>query len=112
MPARITTLASFSRIAVGQITASAAIVLTCLCGVGQASGFRFDLAVEGYCALMNDVDPKELSWHERGMMEGIAVGFVLGQMPGQLDEWAKSTEDDWQKKFLEAAKARCPSKAF
>jgi hypothetical protein len=78
----------------------------------QGSEFLFKKAVEFYCASMNETNPKEMNTYERGLMEGMAFGFIMGQYPEQASIFEKMNDEEINAKFYPLIKQQCPSKSF
>jgi hypothetical protein len=78
----------------------------------QGSEFLFKKAVEFYCASMEDMNPKEMNTYERGLMEGMAFGFIMGQYPEQASIFEKMKDGEINAKFYPLIKQQCPSKSF
>ena len=82
------------------------------CTPGYSSDFRFDKAVEYYCSMTTEINPKTQNRYQRGLLEGLAMGIVIGEQDGQFSEWANSTAEDFQHKFHGAIKSTCPKASF
>lgn len=78
----------------------------------SSSEFLINKAVDFYCGTMTDMKPSEMSTYERGLYEGMSIGFIAGQYPEQADVIEKMGEDNFNKAFYPLIKQKCPDKSF
>lgn len=93
----------------------AALVTISLAGATPSalgSEFLLGKAADFYCAIMKDMKPSEMTTYDRGLQEGMALGFVLGQYPEQAKGFGAMSEKEINGIFYPLVKQKCPSKAF
>ena len=78
----------------------------------HSSEFILGKAADFYCGSMEDMKPSEMSTYDRGLFEGMAIGFVIGQYPEQAKNLEKMGEARVNQLFYPLVKKKCPGKAF
>ncbi len=86
--------------------------ISTLLPAAHSADFLLDKAADFYCASMEDLKPSEMTTYERGLMEGMAMGFVMGQYPEQADKLEKMDDEQFNKSFYPLIKKKCPGKSF
>ncbi|MFY8149073.1 MAG: hypothetical protein ACOVNL_07630 [Prochlorococcaceae cyanobacterium] len=76
------------------------------------AGFLVKQAVDFYCGSMKGETPARMTAYDRGLFEGMAIGFVFGQYPSQADFVEKLGEDKFNQLFYGGIRQQCPSKSF
>lgn len=79
---------------------------------GADLNFLLEKAVESYCGFMAEQNPKMMSTFERGLYEGMALGFVMGQYPEQGGVLAEMEEKAFESGFYGRIRTVCPAKSF
>lgn len=69
-------------------------------------------AVDFYCGSMKSENPGRMTDYDRGLYEGMAIGFIFGQYPKQADFVEKLGEDRFNGLFYGGIRKQCPSKSF
>jgi hypothetical protein len=95
-----------------KIIALATISLTGVAQAAHGSEFLLDKAADFYCGSMEGMNPREMTTYDRGLYEGMAFGFVLGQYPEQADNFEKMSDKQVNDIFYPLVKQKCPSKSF
>jgi len=93
----------------------AGLIAISLTGTTQSalgSEFLLGKAADFYCGSMEDMKPSEMSTYDRGLYEGMAIGFVAGQYPGQIGVFEKMNEKEINNIFYPLIKKKCPDKSF
>ena len=91
------------------------LIAIALAGTPQSalgSEFLLGIAADFYCGSMKDMDPSRMSTYERGLYEGMAIGFVAGQYPEQVGVFDTMGEEEINNIFYPLIKKKCPSKSF
>jgi hypothetical protein len=78
----------------------------------HSSEFLLDKAADFYCGSMKEMKPSEMTTYDRGLMEGMAIGFVFGQYPEQADKLGGMNEEEFNKVFYPLINRKCPGKSF
>jgi hypothetical protein len=78
----------------------------------HSSEFLLDKAADFYCISMKEMNPGEMTTYDRGLMEGMALGFVLGQYPEQADKLGEMDDKEINKVFYPLINRKCPGKSF
>lgn len=76
------------------------------------SAFLVKQAVDFYCGSMKGETPSRMTDYDRGLFEGMAIGFVFGQYPSQADFVEKLGEQRFNELFYGGILKQCPAKAF
>lgn len=79
---------------------------------GNDAGFLVKQAVDFYCGSMKGETPARMTDYDRGLFEGMAIGFVFGQYPSQADFVEKLGEQRFNELFYGGIQKQCPTKAF
>ncbi len=79
---------------------------------GNDSAFLVKQAVDFYCGSMKGETPARMTDYDRGLFEGMAIGFVFGQYPSQADFVEKLGEERFNELFYGGIQKQCPGKAF
>ncbi|MFN9619754.1 MAG: hypothetical protein ACK55X_08605 [Synechococcaceae cyanobacterium] len=74
--------------------------------------FLLGKAAESYCGFMDDQTPQTMTTFDRGLYEGMALGFVMGQYPEQSGVLADVEDESFEKGFYGRIRSLCPTKAF
>lgn len=74
--------------------------------------FLLEKAVTAYCGFMEEQNPKTMTTFERGLYEGMALGFVMGQYPEQSDVLANVEDEAFGRGFYGRIRDVCPAKSF
>ena len=78
----------------------------------RSSEFILNKAADFYCGSMENMKPSEMTTYDRGLFEGMAIGFVIGQYPEQAKSLEKMGEARVNQLFYPLVKKKCPGKAF
>lgn len=73
--------------------------MSTLAPVAYSAEFLLDKAADFYCASMEELKPNEMNTYERGLMEGMALGFVMGQYPEQAEKLENMDDEQFNKSF-------------
>ena len=79
---------------------------------GTDLDFLLQKAAEAYCGFMEEQNPKTMTTFERGLYEGMALGFVMGQYPEQSGVLADLEDKTFENGFYGQIRDLCPSKSF
>jgi hypothetical protein len=79
---------------------------------GADLDFLLEKAVASYCGFMEELNPKMMTTFERGLYEGMALGFVMGQYPEQSDVLANVEAKAFEQGFYGRIREVCPAKSF
>ena len=77
-----------------------------------AADFLIDQMASFYCGAMEDKNPKMMSSYDRGLIEGMSLGFVMGTYPERLAEITSMSEGDFNSKFYPKINQKCPQYSF
>lgn len=69
-------------------------------------------AATSYCDFMAEQNPKTMATDERGLNEGMALGFVMGPYPEPSDRLANMDDQAFEQGFYARIRAICPAKSF
>ena len=96
------------RITIATIT----ILLTGTTQSAFGSEFLLSKAADFYCGSMEEMKPSEMTTYDRGLYEGMALGFIAGQYPEQIGSLDKMSEEETNNIFYSLVKQKCPNKSF
>ena len=92
--------------------ASLLVLFAGLSAPSHANEFLIQKMADFYSSAMNGEDIKKMSSYDRGLFEGMSLGFVLGQYPEQAQSIASMNEDDFNESFYPLIKKQCPQYSF
>ena len=97
----------FSLITISSITASTIFGLPTI-----GSVFLINQMVDFYCNVMEGENTSTMNSYDRGLNEGMAIGWALGQYPEKVEQFSSISEQEINNQFYSGVDKKCPQYSF
>ena len=78
----------------------------------MGSNFMISQMVDFYCTIMEGENVSTMNSYDRGMNEGMAIGFIMGQYPEKIDQVASMSDQEINNQFYPGIERKCPQYSF
>ena len=77
-----------------------------------SSNFMINQMVDFYCTIMKGENVSTMNSYDRGMNEGMAIGFIKGQYPEKINQVASMSDQEINNQFYPEIERKCPQYSF
>ncbi len=80
--------------------------------LAMSSNFMINQMVDFYCTIMKGENISTMNSYDRGMNEGMAIGFIMGQYSEKIEQVASMSNQEINNQFYPWTERRCPQYSF